>query len=83
MVILPHAWRRYRERTGFLATDTFRGLPDNRRPLLIRQHQAMHDYLDVLTKRIRIEAKETNLGVDIKGDDTDLNSKGPNSPKTR
>jgi hypothetical protein len=31
----------------------------------------MYDYMDILTQRIRIEAKETNLDIDIKGDDTD------------
>jgi hypothetical protein len=31
----------------------------------------MHDYLDVLTQRLRIEAKEANLKIDIEGDDTE------------
>lgn len=62
---------RYGRLSGFLMTDTFRDLPENKRTLLTRQHQAMHDYLDVLTQRLRIEAKEANLKIDIEGDDTD------------
>jgi hypothetical protein len=31
----------------------------------------MYRYMDILTQRIRIEAKETNLDVDIKEPDTD------------
>ena len=46
-------------------------MPENKRTLLSRQHQAMHDYLDVLTQRLRIEAKETNLKIDIKEPDTE------------
>ena len=62
---------RYGRLSDFLMTDTFRDLPENKRTLLTRQHQAMHDYLDVLTQRLRIEAKEANLKIDIEGDDTD------------
>ena len=62
---------RYERLSDFLMTDTFRDLPENKRTLLTRQHQAMHDYLDVLTQRLRIEAKEANLKIDIEGDDTD------------
>ena len=62
---------RYERLSNFLVTDTFKQLPENKRTLLSRQHQAMHDYLDVLTQRLRIEAKETNLKIDIKGEDTD------------
>ena len=62
---------RYGRLSDFLMTDTFRDLPENKRTLLTRQHQAMHDYLDVLTQRLRIEAKETNLKIEIEGDDTD------------
>ena len=62
---------RYERLSDFLMTDTFRDLPENKRTLLSRQHQAMHDYLDVLTQRLRIEAKEANLKIDIEGDDTD------------
>ena len=62
---------RYERLSDFLMTDTFRDLPENKRTLLTRQHQAMHDYLDVLTQRLRIEAKDANLKIDIEGDDTD------------
>ena len=62
---------RFEEMTDFLKTGTFRQLPENKCTLLSRQHQAMHDYLDVLTQRLRIEAKEANLKIDIEGDDTD------------
>lgn len=62
---------RYVRLTYFMLTDTFRGLPDNKRTLLIRQHQAMHDYLDVLTQLLRIEAKEANLKIDIEEPDTE------------
>ena len=62
---------RYERLTDFLVSDTYKQLPENKRTLLLRQEQAMHDYLDVLNKRIRIEAKETNLNVGIKEPDTD------------
>jgi hypothetical protein len=62
---------RYERLTDFLMTDTFRDLPENKRTLLTRQHQAMHDYLDVLAQRIRIEAKEANLKIDIEETDTE------------
>jgi len=62
---------RYERLSDFLMTDTFRDLPENKRTLLSRQHQAMHDYLAVLMQRLRIEAKEANLEIEIKGDDTD------------
>ena len=62
---------RYGRLSDFLMTDTYRDLPENKRTLLTRQHQAMHDYLAVLTQRLRIEAKEANLKIDIEGDDTD------------
>ena len=62
---------RYGRLSDFLMTDTFRDLPENKRTLLSRQHQAMHDYLDVLTQRLRIEAKEANLKIDIEEPDTD------------
>ena len=45
---------RYERLSNFLVTDTFKQLPENKRTLLSRQHQAMHDYLDVLTQRLRI-----------------------------
>ena len=62
---------RYERLTDFVMTDTFRDLPENKRTLLSRQHQSMHDYLDVLTQRLRIEAKETNLKIDIEEPDTE------------
>ena len=62
---------RYERLTDFVVSDTYKQLPENKRTLLSRQHQAMHDYLDVLTQRLRIEAKEANLKIDIEGDDTD------------
>lgn len=61
----------YERLTDFLKKDTFRQLPENERALFLRQHQAMYDFLDVLAQRIRIEAKEANLKIDIEGDDTD------------
>ena len=61
---------RYERLKDFVMSDTFKQMPENKRTLLSRQHQAMHDYLDVLTQRLRIEAKETNLDIDIKGGDT-------------
>jgi hypothetical protein len=62
---------RYERLSDFVVSDTYKQLPENKRTLLSRQHQAMHDYLDVLTQRLRIEAKEANLKIDIEGDDTD------------
>ena len=62
---------RYERLTDFLMTDTYKQLPENKRTLLSRQHQAMHDYLDVLTQRLRIEAKEANLKIDIEEPDTE------------
>lgn len=61
---------RYGRLSDFLMTDTFRDLPENKRTLLTRQHQAMHDYLAVLTQRLRIEAKEANIKIDIEEPDT-------------
>ena len=57
---------RYERLKDFVTTDTFKQLPKNKRALLMRQGQAMYNYMDVLTQRIRIEAKETNLNIDIK-----------------
>lgn len=62
---------RYERLTDFVVSDTYKQLPENKRTLLFRQHQAMHDYLDVLTQRLRIEAKEANLKIDIKEPDTE------------
>ena len=57
---------RYERLKDFVTTDTFKQLPKNKRALLMRQGQAMYRYMDILTQRIRIEAKETNLNIDIK-----------------
>ena len=62
---------RYGRLTDFVVSDTYKQLPENKRTLLTRQHQAMHDYLDVLTQRLRIEAKEANLKIDIEEPDTE------------
>lgn len=62
---------RYERLTDFVVSDTYKQLPENKRTLLTHQHQAMHDYLAVLTQRLRIEAKETNLKIDIKEPDTE------------
>lgn len=62
---------RYERLTDFVVSDTYRQLPENKRMLLSRQHQAMHDYLDVLTQRLRIDAKEANLKIDIEEPDAE------------
>jgi hypothetical protein len=62
---------RFEEMTQFRDTEAYKQMPDNKRTLLSRQQVAMHDYLDVLTQRLRIEAKEANLKIDIEGDDTE------------
>jgi hypothetical protein len=62
---------RYGRLSDFLVSDTYKQLPENKRTLLTRQHQAMHDYLDVLTQRLRIEAKDANLKIDIEEPDTE------------
>ena len=61
----------YERLTVFMKKDTFRQLPENERALFLRQRKAMYDFLDVLAQRIRIEAKETNLDIDIKEPDTE------------
>jgi len=62
---------RYGRLTDFVVSDTYKQLPENKRTLLSRQQVAMHDYLDVLTQRLRIEAKEANLKIDIEEPDTE------------
>lgn len=62
---------RYERLTDFVVSDTYRQLPENKRTLLSRQHQAMHDYLDVLTQRLRIDAKQANLKIDIEEPDAE------------
>ena len=61
----------YERLEAFVQSDAFKQLPENKRTLLSRQGQAMYNFLDILTQRIRIEAKEANLDVDIKEPDTD------------
>jgi hypothetical protein len=65
---------RYERLKAFVQSDTFKQLPKEKRRLLSLQCQTVYHYMDILTQRIRIEAKETNLDVDIKGDDTDKES---------
>ena len=62
---------RYERLEAFVQSDTFKQLPKEKRRLLSHQAQAMYDYMNILTQRIRIEAKETNLVIDIKEPDTD------------
>ena len=62
---------RYERLEAFVQSDAFKQLPKEKRRLLSHQAQAMYDYMNILTQRIRIEAKETNLDVDIKEPDTD------------
>ena len=62
---------RYLKLTHFLMTDTFEQLPENKQNLLKQQHQAMKDYRHILYQRIRIEVKEHNMNIDIKGDDSE------------
>ena len=65
---------RYERLEAFAQSDTFKQLPKEKRRLLSLQCQTMYHYMDILTQRIRIEAKETNLDVDIKEPDTDKES---------
>lgn len=60
---------RYGKLTDFLTSDKFGTLPENTQTLLKRQHQAMHDYRDVLRQRIRIDAEAANLKVEINDPD--------------
>ena len=62
---------RYERLEAFVQSDTFKQLPKEKRRLLSLQSQTMYHYMDILTQRIRIEAKETNLNIDIKEPDTD------------
>ena len=62
---------RYERLEAFVQSDTFKQLPKEKRRLLSLQCQTMYRYMDILTQRIRIEAKEANLDVDIKEPDTD------------
>ena len=62
---------RYERLEAFVQSDTFNQLPENKRTLLMCQGQTMYHYMNILTQRIRIEAKEANLKIDIKEPDTD------------
>ena len=62
---------RFDEMTQFRDTEAYKQMPDNKRVLYDRQCKAMDDYESALRERLRIEAKETNLKIDIKGEDTD------------
>ena len=62
---------RYERLEAFVQSDTFKQLPKEKRRLLSLQCQTMYHYMDILTQRIRIEAKETNLEIEIKEPDTD------------
>lgn len=65
---------RYERLEAFVQSDAFKQLPKEKRRLLSLQCQTMYHYMDILTQRIRIEAKETNLDVDIKEPDTNKES---------
>jgi len=62
---------RFDEMTQFRDTEAYKQMPDNKRVLYDRQCKAMDDYESALRERLRIEAKEANLEIDIEGDDTD------------
>ena len=62
---------RFEEMTQFRDTEAFKQMPDNKRVLYDRQCKAMDDYESALRERIRIEAKETNLKIDIEEPDTE------------
>jgi len=62
---------RFDEMTQFRDTEAYKQMPDNKRALYDRQCKAMDDYESALRERLRIEAKEANLKIDIEGDDTD------------
>ena len=61
----------FEEMTQFRDTEAYKQMPDNKRALYDRQCKAMDDYESALRERLRIEAKEANLKIDIEGDDTD------------
>ena len=62
---------RFDEMTQFRDTEAYKQMSDNKRVLYDRQCKAMDDYESALRERLRIEAKEANLKIDIEGDDTD------------
>lgn len=61
---------RFEEMTQFRDTEAYKQMPDNKRVLYDRQCKAMDDYESALRERIRIEAKEANLKIDIEEPDT-------------
>jgi hypothetical protein len=62
---------RFDEMTQFRDTEAYKQMSDNKRVLYDRQCKAMDDYESALRERIRIEAKEANLDIDIKEPDTE------------
>jgi len=62
---------RFDEMTQFRDTEAFKQMPDNKRVLYDRQCKAMDDYESALRERLRIEAKEANLKIDIEEPDTE------------
>jgi hypothetical protein len=62
---------RFEEMTQFRDTEAYKQMSDNKRVLYDRQCKAMDDYESALRERIRIEAKEANLKIDIEEPDTE------------
>ena len=62
---------RFDEMTQFRDTEAYKQMPDNKRVLYDRQCKAMDDYESALRERIRIEAKEANIKIDIEEPDTE------------
>ena len=62
---------RFDEMTHFRDTEAYKQMPDNKRVLYDRQCKAMDDYESALRERIRIEAKEANIDIDIDEPDTE------------
>ena len=61
---------RFDEMTQFRDTEAYKHMPDNKRVLYDRQCKAMDDYESALRERLRIEAKEANIKIDIEEPDT-------------
>ena len=61
---------RFDEMTQFRDTEAYKQMPDNKRVLYDRQCKAMDDYESALRERLRIEAKEANLKIEIEEPDT-------------
>ena len=62
---------RFDEMTQFRDTEAYKQMPDNKRVLYDRQCKAMDDYESALRERLRIEAKDANLKIDIEEPDTE------------